>query len=90
MMDEIGKLHPNNVAGILKFANDRDILLINGSPTEQDALSYKHIYKLEKDGDSSSDPEVESRSSIRQDHSRAFSPIITEALSRVIAELRHP
>ena len=42
MMDEIGKLHPNNVA-ILKFANDRDILLINGSPTEQDALSYKHI-----------------------------------------------
>ena len=52
MMDEIGKLHPNNVAGILKFANDRDILLINGSPTEQDALSYKHIYKLEKDGDS--------------------------------------
>lgn len=52
MMDEIGKLHPNNVAGILKFANDRDILLINGSPTEQDALSYKHIYKLEKDNDS--------------------------------------
>ena len=52
MMDEIGKLHPNNVVGILKFANDRDILLINGSPTEQDALSYKHIYKLEKDGDS--------------------------------------
>lgn len=52
MMDEIGKLHPNNVAGILKFANDRDILLINGSPTEQDALSYKHIYKLEKDSDS--------------------------------------
>ena len=47
------KLHcMNNVAGILKFANDRDILLINGSPTEQDALSYKHIYKLEKDGDS--------------------------------------
>ena len=52
MMDEIGKLHPNNMAGILKFANDRDILLINGSPTEQDALSYKHIYKLEKDNDS--------------------------------------
>ena len=52
MMDEIGKLHPNNVAGILRFANDRDILLINGSPTEQDALAYKHIYKLEKDSDS--------------------------------------
>ena len=52
MMDEIGKLHPNNVAGILRFANDRDILLINGSPTEQDAMVYKHIYKLEKDTDS--------------------------------------
>ncbi|NTS41953.1 ATP-binding protein [Flavisolibacter sp. BT320] len=49
MMDEIGKLHPNNVKGILQFANDRDIYLINGSPTESNALSYKHIYKLEKD-----------------------------------------
>ncbi len=49
MMDEIGKLHPNNVRGILQFANDRNILLINGSPTENDALAYKHIYKLSKD-----------------------------------------
>ena len=37
MMDEIGKLHPNNVNGILKFANDRNIILINGSPTERSA-----------------------------------------------------
>ena len=50
MMDEIGKLHPNNVKGILDFANDRKILLINGSPTETNALDYRHIYKLEKDG----------------------------------------
>jgi len=49
MMDEIGKLHPNNIKGILQFANDRNILLINGSPTETNALNYKHIYKLEKD-----------------------------------------
>jgi hypothetical protein len=49
MMDEIGKLHPNNVKGILQFANDRNIYLINGSPTESNALNYKHIYKLEKD-----------------------------------------
>lgn len=49
VMDEIGKLHPSNIIGILKFANDRNILLINGSPTEQIALAYKHIYKLEKD-----------------------------------------
>ena len=52
MMVEMGKLDRNNVAGILKFVIVRDILLINGSPTEQDALSYKHIYKLEKDTDS--------------------------------------
>lgn len=52
MMDEIGKLHPNNVRGILKFANDRNILLINSSPTENDALAFKHIYKLEKDNNS--------------------------------------
>jgi hypothetical protein len=49
MMDEIGKLHPNNVKGILQFANDRNINLINGSPTETNAVDYKHIYKLEKD-----------------------------------------
>jgi hypothetical protein len=49
MMDEIGKLHPNNVRGILKFANDRNILLINGSPIENDALAFTHIYKLHKD-----------------------------------------
>jgi hypothetical protein len=49
VMDEIGRLHPGNVRGILKFANDRNILLINGSPTENDALAYRHIFKLEKD-----------------------------------------
>ena len=49
MMDEIGKLHPNNVRGILKFANDRNILLINSSPIENDALAFTHIYKLNKD-----------------------------------------
>lgn len=49
MMDEIGKLHPNNVKGILKFANDRNILLINGSPTESTPLNYRHIYKIHKE-----------------------------------------
>jgi len=52
MMDEIGRLHPANVRGILQFANDRNIMLINGSPTEHDAMAYKHIYKLEKDAQS--------------------------------------
>ena len=49
MMDEIGKLHPNNIRGIIKFANDRNIMLINGSPTENNALNYKHVFKVAKD-----------------------------------------
>ena len=52
MMDEIGKLHPNNVRGILQFAKDRNIRLISGSPIENDALAFDHIYKLSKDGKS--------------------------------------
>lgn len=52
MMDEIGKLHPTNVRGILKFANQRNILLINGSPIENDALAFTHIYQLQKDSQS--------------------------------------
>lgn len=48
MMDEIGKLHPNNVRGILKFANDRNINLINSSPQSFDALAYRYTYKLAK------------------------------------------
>jgi len=52
MMDEIGKLHPNNVRGILKFANERNIWLINSSPIENDALAFTHIYKLQKEANS--------------------------------------
>ena len=49
MMDEIGKLHPNNVRGILKFANERNILLINSSPTSYNATDYRYTYLLAKD-----------------------------------------
>ena len=49
MMDEIGKLHPNNVEGILKFANVRDIFLINSSPTTYNAQAYRYTYALSKD-----------------------------------------
>jgi hypothetical protein len=52
MMDEIGKLHPNNVKGILKFANDRNILLINSSPTSYNATDYRYTYLLSKDSKS--------------------------------------
>lgn len=51
MMDEIGKLHPNNIKGILKFANERNILLINSSPTTFNADDYKYTYLLEKEKD---------------------------------------
>lgn len=49
MMDEIGKLHPNNVQGILDFANKRNIRLINSSPTTYNATAYKYTYALSKD-----------------------------------------
>ncbi len=48
VMDEIGRLHPTNVKGILRFANERNIYLINGSPTSQNATDYKYTYKLAK------------------------------------------
>jgi len=49
MMDEIGKLHPNNVKGILDFANRRNILLVNSSPTTYNVEDYKYTYLLNKD-----------------------------------------
>ena len=49
MMDEIGKLHPKNVEGILDFASKRNIFLINSSPTTYNALAYKYTYSLSKD-----------------------------------------
>lgn len=48
MMDEIGRLHPNNIKGILRFANERNIYLINGSPISQSATDYRYTYKLSK------------------------------------------
>lgn len=49
MMDEIGKLHPDNVKGILDFANKRNIYLVNSSPTTYNATAYKYTYSLSKD-----------------------------------------
>lgn len=49
MMDEIGKLHPTNVNGIMDFANSRNILLINSSPTTYNVESYRYTYLLGKD-----------------------------------------
>ena len=49
MMDEIGKLHPQNVKGILDFANCRNIMLINSSPTTFNVEDYRYTYLLSKD-----------------------------------------
>lgn len=52
MMDEIGKLHSNNVRGILRFANQRNIYLVNSSPESLNAYDYKYTYMLSKDAKS--------------------------------------
>ncbi|MFC5283449.1 ATP-binding protein [Pedobacter alpinus] len=51
MVDEIGTLHIENVRGLLKFANDRNIYILNGSPQSIDALAYRYTYKLAKQTD---------------------------------------
>jgi len=48
MMDEIGRLHPNNIKGILQFANSRNIYLINSSPTSYNPYDYRYTYMLSK------------------------------------------
>ena len=49
MMDEIGKLHPRNIKGILDFAGARNIFLVNGSPVPYNVADYKHTYLLTKE-----------------------------------------
>ena len=48
MMDEIGKLHSSNIKGILNFANERNIILINSSPNPTNPLDYKYTYILRR------------------------------------------
>ena len=50
MMDEIGRLHPNNIKGILQFATSRNIYLINSSPTSYNPYDYRYTYLLSKQG----------------------------------------
>lgn len=55
MMDEIGRLHPTNIRGILDFANVRGIFLINSSPTPYNVSDYRYTYLLMKDDNSKTD-----------------------------------
>lgn len=49
MMDEIGKLADENIQGILDFANQRNIFVVNSSPKSHRPLSYRRIYILSKE-----------------------------------------
>ncbi len=51
MMDEIGRLADENIQGILNFANERDIYIVNSSPKSHRPLSYRRLYFLSKDKD---------------------------------------
>ena len=51
MMDEIGRLADENIQGILNFANERDIYIVNSSPKSHKPLSYRRLYLLSKDKD---------------------------------------
>lgn len=50
MMDEIGRLHLENIKGLLQFAQSRNIYLINGSPMPYNPHDYRYTYRLTKDG----------------------------------------
>jgi len=52
IMDEIGRIHPRNVESLIKYANERGILMVNGSPVENNATAYKHVYDFKKTKDS--------------------------------------
>lgn len=52
MMDEIGRLSNENIQGILKFASDRGIYVVNSSPQPHKPSLYRHLYVLTKDAQS--------------------------------------
>lgn len=51
MMDEIGRLADENIQGILNFANQRGIFIVNSSPKAHRPLSYRRLYMLSKDNE---------------------------------------
>lgn len=52
LIDEVGILHDTNVRGLINFAAERDIYLVNSSPNSHNEEDYKHIYQFSKDPDS--------------------------------------
>ena len=49
LIDEVGILHDSNVSGLITFAGERNIMLVNGSPNSHNEQDYKHIYMFRKD-----------------------------------------
>ena len=52
LIDEVGILHDSNVTGLISFAGERNIRLINGSPNSHNEQDYRHIYMFRKNGQS--------------------------------------
>ncbi len=48
LIDEVGILHDSNVTGLISFAGERNIRLINGSPNSHNEQDYRHIYMFRK------------------------------------------
>lgn len=48
LIDEVGILHDSNVKGLINFAAERKIWLINGSPNSHNERDYNHIYIFRK------------------------------------------
>lgn len=55
MMDEIGRLADENIQGILSFANERGIFIVNSSPKVHRPRSYRRLYILKKDEDANTE-----------------------------------
>lgn len=49
VMDEIGTLFPSNVKGLIQFAAERGIYLINGAPMSFNTTNYHYSYVVSKD-----------------------------------------
>lgn len=54
IVDEVGILDNNYLKYLIQFANEKGILLINGSPNPAEAFLYDYIYRVRKDSQSNS------------------------------------
>ncbi|MBC7475085.1 MAG: ATP-binding protein [Candidatus Sericytochromatia bacterium] len=63
IVDEVGILDNSYLKYLVQFANEKDILLINGSPNPAEAFLYNYIYRVKKDSQSNSivKPLIEAR-----------------------------